>query len=1261
MTGQLYISEVGNSQIGNNRISEFTPWGKFVKAFGWDVAPGVVNEQQEVRLRAASGEFKLKFEGSESADLPFDASGVEVEAALNGLSSIGGAGGSASIEDVAGNPDGTSPYIYVVAFRGSLGGDDLPELEVVNGTTPLGGGVPTSSLRVRTRADGTPGGAGLESCTKESGCKAGLEGSAAGQFGGASAIAVDANGNIYARETDNHRVQKFDSAGRFVAMFGGEVDKTTGGNVCTAVSSDECGIGVTGAGPGQFGPGFSTGIALCPSGALFVADNERIQQFNLAGAYQSELSVPGETVQELACDPLSEDLYVTIEGSATFSKLDSDTGVEVGAKLKGGGGGLAADLAGNLYVAFSPEDKALQYDPTGKALLPSSCCEGELLPPPNPEEPFSLRGLATNRAGGLYVVYGSSGIDNFIRAFGPAPVEFESPPPVSPEISAQFATSVQRDGATVSADINPHFFTDARYFVQYGTGECSKGDCDKATPVAPGALLTPKVSGSPVRSAGIFLEGLSPGTTYHYRFVAQSSGGGPVFGIDPDGEGLGEASSEEGLEAVFTTFPEASPTKACPNEAFRGGAASRLPDCRAYEMVSPVDKNSGDIKALLNTPNYPTNLDLSSADGNRFTYSSYRSFGAPKGAPYTNQYVAARDPQSGWASEAIDVAQGPAAILEINLENPYTAFSADLCKGWLVVAAEPVLGTGATENFSNVYRRDGCGSPSYEALIQVEPTVETKLFHPELQGTSADGTKAILRVQDKLTSDATAGAFQTYYASEGRLNLVCVLPSGAPTTENCSGGTGGDSTFYPELGRLDSVSHAISADGSRVYWTASPLEPGHPGGGGAPGKVFLRLNPGQEQSAINGGACTEAGKACTVKVSESKSKLASRFLGASVDGDKALFEVTEGPAAGSLYKFDFEAGGSTQIAGKVLGVAGASENLSHVYFISEEALGGKGKAGEPNLYLNQEGTNSFIATLSQADVAVAGEQSPDTTTKPVFHVARASADGSHLAFISTARLSSYDNTDVLSPLPCGVEEGFREGVCDAEVYIFEAGATAPKCVSCNPTGARPRGRLAPGSAINRLRYPAAASLPPPTTQLHFPHVLSSDGRRLFFNSFDALLPRDTNGAVDVYEWESAPDREACVQRGAELYVEAAAGCLSLISSGESPEDSEFLDASPTGEDAFFATTSSLLPEDPGLIDVYDARAFGGIPAADSGPAECHGEACQAPAGVPTDPTSSSSFYVGPEDEKAKKKAPHKKHHHKKKKKKQQQKRRRGQR
>ncbi len=1198
VTGHLFAVE-------GSRINEFTPWGNFVKAFGWDVAPGAVNEQQEVRERAASGQFKLSFGAPSTPDLPFDAGGAEVEAALNALASIGGVGGAVSVESVLGPPDGKTPSVYVVTFKGSLAATDVAELTIANGTTQLSGGVPSTTLEARTRADGHAATSGLESCTAESGCQVGLEGPGAGQLGRAEGAAVDHAGNLYVKEFSNLRAQKFDSAGRFVLMFGGEVNKTTSENVCTKAqleAGDECGIGLGGTEPGWFSFGFSRSVTLGSSGQLFVADKERFQRFNAQGEFEAQVPVPGETIGYLAFDPVSEDLYATY-AEVGVHRLNSITGAEIG-ELEGQGM-LATDLSGNLYAKGTGEknqEKIVQYDSGGKPLTPFTCCQPPLVPNDITQIRFGLVQLGTNAAGTLYVTYAHPPDDIFIRVFGPGPTMFEAPPKVPPTISNQYATSVDRTGAVLGADINPHFWIDTRFYVEYGTGKCSEGGCEEVKPLPPGPILSSKPFSAAIRSSSVFLEGLEPGTTYHYRFVAVSSGGGPVHGI-------GGEVGVDGEESTFTTYPVLSQFKAdCPNQSFRTGFSAPLVDCRAYEMVSPIEKNNGDIVSLVDLPGFTTDLEQSSTDGNRFTYSSYRPFADPESGAYTMQYLASRQDGVGWSNKAINPPHFHAGSAgSTSLEAAYRAFSADLCSGWLVAAPEPPLAPGAPEGYRSLYRRDNC-TGGYEAVSVGQPTVDPLDFDTyEFQGASADGKEAIFRVEDKLTEDAASDVWQAYYASGEELRLLCVLPSGAPSGGNCSGGSAG--TPPQILSRLSSVVNAISADGRRAYWTDSGSSES------GPGKVYLRVNPGEEQSQLSGGECTEVEKACTFEVSETVSSKASRFLGASTDGSKALFEVTEGILVGNLYLFDSETQSSTLLAGKALGVAGASEDLSRIYFVSREVLPETSGAspGEPNLYLAGAGTATFIATLSDIDTE---SDFSNVSPLPLLHPARVSPDGSHLAFISTEPLSGYDNTDQ------------RTGKADSEVYLYEAGSAGPVCVSCNPSGARPVGREVRRVIFSASSLPIAATIPPPRLMLDSMRPLSADGSRLFFNSYDALLPGDTNGKVDVYQWEQASGEADCKHKGAELYVPSSGGCLSLISSGQSPSDSQFLAASATGGDVFFTTNASLLPQDPGLIDVYDARVNGGLPGPPAPPGPCQGEACQLAPPPPNDPTPASASFKG---------------------------------
>ena len=341
------------------------------------------------------------------------------------------------------------------------------------------------------------------------------------------------------------------------------------------------------------------------------------------------------------------------------------------------------------------------------------------------------------------------------------------------------------------------------------------------------------------------------------------------------------------------------------------------------------------------------------------------------------------------------------------------------------------------------------------------------------------------------------------------------------------------------------------------------------------------------------------------------------FVAATPDGSKVLYRADEKEGLKDLYEYDVGKAETTPIAAETYGVAGASEDTSRVYFVSRKALAGAAQAGKPNLYLREVGGGtSFVASLATTDVSNSFLHLPfslassDTTRRG----ARTTPEGAHLAFVSKASPTGYDNADA------------ADGQASLEVYLYDAAGHDLHCVSCNPSGARPAGRKVEGSQGTEGRV--AAELPTAENQFSIPRALSNDGNKLFFNSYEALVPRDANGKEDVYEWERSANAEGCKELGAELYVPSAAGCLSLISSGQSSEDSQFDDASPDGRDVFIKTSSSLLPQDDSLIDVYDAREGGGYPPPPGVTPACEGEACQGPPTPPNDPTPASSAFEG---------------------------------
>lgn len=280
----------------------------------------------------------------------------------------------------------------------------------------------------------------------------------------------------------------------------------------------------------------------------------------------------------------------------------------------------------------------------------------------------------------------------------------------------------------------------------------------------------------------------------------------------------------------------------------------------------------------------------------------------------------------------------------------------------------------------------------------------------------------------------------------------------------------------------------------------------------------------------------------------------STFQAASASGAVAFFTQ-----AGHLFRFQAATGTSEDLApaGGVHGSLGAAADGSRVYFLATTGL-----------YLWSGGSPLNIA-------ATADPSSLPAATG----TARVSADGTRLAFLSSISLTGYPNAG------------------HAQVYLYESPDHRLTCVSCNPKGAAPLGP----STIPPAR--AAGEGPP----AYKPRVLSADGRRLFFDSADALVAPDTDSAADVYEWE-AQGAGSCTSSG---------GCLALISNGRTGADS-FLDASADGTDVFFLTPAPLDPADSEGLDVYDARAGGGFPEPPP-PAPCEGDDCQGPALPPTDP------------------------------------------
>jgi hypothetical protein len=953
--------------------------------------------------------------------------------------------------------------------------------------------------------------------------------------------------------------------------------------------------------------GSNTTLSADPNGGnVFVATNESIREFDASGAASatsvSSLALASQA-RGVAVRGSSGEVYVSRAGSSnlevfgplvTLPVVTTDSASNIGETTATLNGAVNPDGVELTECSFEYGTTTSYGQSAPCAQSPAAIGSGTSPVPVSAD----ISGLAAGTAYHFRLVAKNpngmvNGDDEIVQTTGPT-------------IADAWTASVVRTEATIRARINPRGAA-TTYRFEWGL-DSSYGSSTAEFPVG---------SDEALHAVTRTLTGLQPDTTYHWRVVATNPSGVTV-----------------GADGTFTTYAPAELDTACPNQTFRTGPSAKLPDCRAYEMVSPIAKNGGEIARAFNGGAPGAGFFQAALSGEKLAYTSPTAFGDQPSSQSANQYIATRGAQ-GWSSDGINpfltASTIPFAFVSpFALHREYMAFSEDLSSGWFQNDNSVPLVPEGVVGFANLYRRDN-ESGSLEAITLNAPSTyyedggfEDLALHLELKGASADDRQSVYQATGALTPDAAAmDRLQVYTYAEGEVHLVSVLPDGTANPRESVVGTHVFDLGHPDY--QDTVDRAVSEDGSRIFWSGFSKPSGNP-------RIYLRENPTQPQSALSGGVCTEPDKACTIPVSESVSPDESRseFLTASTDGSKAVFMV-HGVGQHSLYEFDVDTETSTLIADSVGGaegaarVAGASEDLSYLYFISSEALAAGASAGKPNLYLDHEGTVSLIATLSPTDATTALVRGPDpAASSPLDRYSRVTPDGRHLVFMSSKSLTGYDNTDV-----AGASSISLNGDADFEVFLYDAEADRLTCVSCNPSGARPIGKpqvqpFATTDTEDTFAHPAglrqfwtAAWIPTWENEFHPSRVISEDGSRLFFNSFDALVPEDTNGDQDVYQWEEQ-GTGGC---------EKAEGCVSLISTGQSPEKSEFIDASADGDDVFIRTKSSIDPDDPGLYDLYDARVGGGHPTPLE-PPPCIGDACQDIPAAPSDPTPASAGFRG---------------------------------
>jgi hypothetical protein len=794
-----------------------------------------------------------------------------------------------------------------------------------------------------------------------------------------------------------------------------------------------------------------------------------------------------------------------------------------------------------------------------------------------------------------------------------------------PTTTDETASEIGSETARVSAQVNAGGLASC-YWIEYGPSNSYGGRMPKEKCITVGVGEGIRVSAE--------VSGLRPNTRYYFR-VGASNALGPKFG--------------EG--GTFATF---------------GPSAAELPDERVAEAVSAIGEGNetevyvpdgmrGTLDDLARHGIF-TNLPFeASADGDMVTY-----IGDPptsggngnEGVGGGNQYVATREPRGGWTPGVSINAPGYA--------NDYDGFSDDLSVG--ILGSPEHLAEDAPVGYSNLYRRSIGWRPtseesleplpgSFEPLFTTSPCLPANEFgslennalaHEVIFDGGNAGTDTVAVFSHLLfeadaelpsspPTEACRAGNDLYDWFGGWRYLVNVLPNGRTEPSATFGRQGPSTNGFVSPGTSD----AISADGSRIYWSA--VEAVKVGGEyeERPKALYVRENDTQAESEIEGEQCVEPAKACTVQVDASalpgtQSKKdaeggGGQFWTASSDGSRVLFTDEKRLTAGStaeagdpdLYEYDLGAPegerlNDLSISGKpepgahadVQGVVGTSDEGSYVYFVADGVLAegaapgdcdGQDEASQTcNLYVRHDGTTKFIATLSGEDgdfTHGTGGNDGDWQADPGHRTAEVTPDGHSVVFMSRRPLTGYDNV--------------LEGVPLTEVFVYNTETDRIVCASCNPSGESPVVPSLPEYAKNIAGI--WGSFLPVSDSLddYQPRLISEDGDRVFFNSIESLVPQAENGLphtvsglLNVYEWE-AQGEGSCREEG---------GCVYLLSGGQSTDNSYLIDASANGSDVFFVSRAQLVTADHGDNDVlYDARV-GGVKSPAEG--ECLGAGCQ---------------------------------------------------
>jgi DNA-binding beta-propeller fold protein YncE len=955
---------------------------------------------------------------------------------------------------------------------------------------------------------------------------------------------------------------------------------------------------------GSFGGGYDSVAADNAGGEVFVTDTQHgvTDVFDSSGAYMSQFGGSAGASQVTAVDQAGGKVYVANHTQAieVFGPglviPDVTTGAASGVLPTG------ATLNGMVDPdGVQLSDCHFEYG-TDTSYGHSAPCVPAAGAIPADSSEHAVSATLTGLVAGTTYHFRLVGANTNGPNTG-ADATFSTPPPPTIEnASARNITSVSAD---LSASVDPNGYN-TTYRFEWGTST-SYGT---SVPV-PDADIGAGTNIVPVTTR---LSGLSTNTTYHWRFVAQNANG-TTTGVDHT--------------FVYST------------------AGAMLPDGRAYEMVTPVQKNV----ALIGL-GFGVTIEADVAEnGSRVILPSLQCFAGAsscigqRGSAVGDPYAFTRT-SAGWSTV-------PLAPPEADI-NRRQSFSADSGLALFLIPTAP----GGEDDW---YASSGGGSlarigpvtyPAYGAtpisgVASAPPVVTPNMSHIVW---SAPVIPFVWPFD--ATNPGGGFAWSVYeYAGTGGV---------APALVGVTGGSGSTDLIGTCGTRIGSLTPGtLSADGRVVFFNVSACSSGsgvNTGVAVPSDEVWARIG-GARSVRLSARSPSDCSGVCL-----SSPEGDAAFWGASSDGSRAIFtsvqqltndatqdgvaqdekepcNQTSGVNGCNLYLYDFSlpagqnlvdvSAGDTSGGGpRVRGVVDVSNDGSHVYFVAQGVLsaaandqGEVAHDGANNLYVYErdaaypEGHTAFIASLPLADQHEwEGENS----------FANVTPDGRLLVFRSHGDLTA-DDTSV-----SGASQLFRYDAQSGQLVRISVGdrgfddnGNRPTATTCSREGAVCSEDVQIVQPKARGGYASDRSDP----------TMSHDGSYVFFMSPLALAPGALN---DIPIGTSIAGVPSYVKNVYEWH----AGRVYLISDGK--DTSQHIDESDvwlvgsdaTGANVFFSTADPLVAGDTDTqMDIYDARVCTvGEPCVSSvAPVEsgCQGEACHAPPGAaPGLPSVASSTLAG---------------------------------